>query len=95
MREGRILQQLDKMISTGQVSPDEARQLRSAEGSDEFETIIRRIRTRHASARLDEAVTDGTISRHEADEQLRRLEQGEHPKGLRARLRNHRQDRSR
>lgn len=90
MREDRILEQLDKMVSSGRVTEAEARRLRATQGTPQFEEAARDIRVRHASEGLDEAVAEHRMSREEADQQLRRIRQGDHPKGLRARLRTHR-----
>lgn len=91
MKEERIIQQLDKMVASGQVTRQEAERLRSTQGTPEFEAAIAAVRVRHASVRLDSAVNDGSMSREEADGHLEQLRQGAHPKGLRAQLRRHRQ----
>ena len=90
MKEERILQQLDKMVASGQVTPGEAERLRKAQGKPEFEAAVLDVRLRHAGELLDSAVRAGQMSQQEADVQLERLRKGEHPKGLRARLRMHR-----
>jgi tape measure domain-containing protein len=90
MKQERILQQLDKMVASGQIRSEEADHLKASQGKAQFEAAVLDIRLRHAGERLDSAVSAGQISRQEADEQLERLRQGEHPKGLRARLRAHR-----
>ena len=90
MKEERILQQLDKMVVSGQVTPEEAERLRKAQGKPEFEAAVLDVRLRHAGERIRSAVSAGQISQQEADDQLDRLRKGEHPKGLRARLRAHR-----
>ena len=89
MKEERILQQLDKMVASGQMTPEEAERLREAQGKPEFEAAVLDVRQRHAGERLDSAVRAGQMSQQEADDQLERLRKGEHPKGLRARLRMH------
>ena len=89
MRQDRILKQLDKMVSSGRMTAAEAQRLRSTQGSPEFENVIQDIRVRHASEGLDEAVADKQMSRQEADGHLQNLKDGQHPKGLRARLRVH------
>ena len=89
MKQDRILQQLDKMVSSGRVTEVEARRLRATQGSAEFEAAIREIRVRHATERLDEAVADNRMSQAEADGHVQNLRDGGHPKGLRARLRMH------
>jgi polyhydroxyalkanoate synthesis regulator phasin len=90
MRQDRIMQQLDKMVSSGRMTEDEARRIRATHGTPEFEKAVLDVRLRHASEQLDAAVDDGEMSRAEADGQLERLREGEHPKGLRSRLRSHR-----
>jgi hypothetical protein len=89
MKEERILRQLDKMVASGQVTPEEAERLRETQGKPEFEAAMLDVRLRHAGERLKAAVGEGRISQQEADNQLERLRNGEHPKGLRARLRDH------
>jgi len=90
VKEERILQQLDKMVASGQVTPGEAERLRKAQGKPEFEAAVLDVRLRHAGERLHSAVSAGQMSRQEADDQLDKLRRGEHPTGLRARLRAHR-----
>ena len=90
MKEERILQQLDKMVASGQMTQDEAEHLREAQGKPEFEAAVLDVRLRHAGELLDSAVRAGQMSQQEADDQLDRLRKGEHPRGLRARLRAHR-----
>ncbi len=87
MQEDRILVQLDKMISSGRVTEAEAQRLRATQGTPQFEDAARDIRIRHACEGLDEAVAENRMSRQEADRHLQSLRQGDHPKGLRARLR--------
>ena len=90
MKEERIIQQLDKMVVSGQVTPEEAERLRKAQGKPEFEEAVLDVRLRHAGERIHSAVSAGQMSQQEADDQLDRLRKGEHPRGLRARLRAHR-----
>ena len=90
MKEERILHQLDKMVASGQMTPEEAERLREAQGKPGFEAAVMEVRLRHAGEQLDSAVSAGQMSQQEADDQLDRLRRGEHPKGLRARLRAHR-----
>ena len=90
MKEERIIQQLDKMVVSGQVTPEEAERLRKAQGKPEFEAAVLDVRLRHAGERIHSAVSAGQMSQQEADDQLDRLRKGEHPRGLRARLRAHR-----
>jgi polyhydroxyalkanoate synthesis regulator phasin len=87
VKEERILQQLDKMVASGQMTPDEAERLSEVQGKPEFEAAVLDIRLRHAGERLQSAVSAGQMSQQEADDQLDTLRKGEHPKGLRAQLR--------
>jgi hypothetical protein len=89
MKEEGILKQLDKMVASGQVTTEEAERLREAQGKPEFEAAVLDVRLRHAGERLHSAVSAGQMGQEEADDQLERLRTGEHPKGLRARLRAH------
>ena len=89
MNSDRIVKQLDKMVQTGRMTEDEAQCIREAEGTPAFEQAVLNVRVRHAAERLDAAVASGEMSREEADGQLQRLREGEHPKGLRARLSMH------
>lgn len=76
------------MVASGRVSDKEAERLRAASDEDSFEAGIREIRARHAGAKLDAAVQAGQMTREEADANLERLRQGEHPRALKAHLRN-------
>jgi hypothetical protein len=93
MRKDRVVQQLDRMIASGQITESEADRLRTTQGTPEFDAALGEVRARHASARLDAAVSEGTMTPEEASDYLRRLRQGEHPKGLRARLLTHKRPR--
>jgi hypothetical protein len=90
MNERRIIGQIDKMVTSGRITEDEAVRLRAAEGRPEFDVAVGEIRARHAGAHMEGAVRAGEMSRQEADGYLERLRSGEHPKGLRARLAKHR-----
>ena len=95
MNEARIVEQLDTMVASGRMTPAEAEKLRTAQGTPEFEAALGAIRARHASSYLDAAVEAGDMTREEANEQSQRLLRGDHPKGLRSRLRKHRKARER
>jgi hypothetical protein len=82
----RVLARVDRMVSSGRITEDEAQRLRAAPGPAEFDDVIHDIRARHAAPRLDAAVEHGDMDRNEADGLLERLRSGEHPRGLRARL---------
>jgi hypothetical protein len=83
---GRLIERLDRMVESGQVTATEATQLRAATDEVEFENAVRAIRVRHASAKLDAAVAGGHMTRKEAEGHLARLKNGEHPESLRADL---------
>ena len=83
----RLLQQLDRMVSAGRISLQEAERLRAAGNADEFEAAMGDVRARHAGADLDVAVADGQLTQPEADDLLHRLRRGEHAPGLRKNLR--------
>lgn len=85
---GRVLERLGRMVAKGQVSAVEADRLRAARTDEEHDAAVVAIRSRHAEARLNAAVESGAMSRTEADENLARIQQGEHPRGLRAHLRS-------
>jgi hypothetical protein len=90
MNQDRILQQLDKMLASGQITEEEAIALRSASDPKEFDQAVGAIQARHAGERMKSAIAEGEMTREEADTYLERLRQGDHPKGLRARLSKHR-----
>lgn len=87
MNTDRVTQQLDKMVQTGRMTENEAQRIRDAESTPAFEKAQLAVRVRHAGEHLSAAVADSEVTREEADHQLQRLREGEHPKGLRARLR--------
>ncbi|MHB1533891.1 MAG: hypothetical protein ACYC1D_04605 [Acidimicrobiales bacterium] len=76
------------MVASGRVSEQEGERLRAAGGPDEFDAVVGEIRVRHAGARLDAAVAGGAMSQEEADANLARLRNGEHPRSLREHLRS-------
>ena len=90
MKEQRIIEQMDKMVESGRITEEEAAQLRATEGTADFEAAVGAVRARHAGAHVEAAIADGEMSQEEADAYLERLRSGEHPEGLRARLRMHR-----
>jgi predicted outer membrane protein len=85
-RRERLEQRVEKMRASGRLSEQEAARLRAARGPAEFDEAVRDVRVRHAGARLEAAVADGTIARDEADALLERLRSGEHSRSLRARI---------
>jgi polyhydroxyalkanoate synthesis regulator phasin len=90
MKPERIVGQLDKMVATGRITQPEAARLRATEGTPEFDAAIGAVRARHAEEQMVGAIRSGEVTQEEADAYLERLLQGEHPKGLRARLAKHR-----
>lgn len=83
----RILEQLDTMVAKGRITPDEAEQLRAAQGTPGFNDVLARIRARHARAHTDPAVGTGRLSQEEADGLLERVLAGEHSTELRKEIR--------
>jgi hypothetical protein len=90
VNEEPIIKQLDRMVAAGRITEEEAGELRAAEGTPQFDVVVGAIRARHAGAHLEEAVAAGDMSQAEADATVAQLRSGEHPKGLRAKLRMHR-----
>ena len=86
-KRDRLLARVDHMVDAGRLTGEEAQRLRLATQPSQFDEVVRGIRVRHASAKLDVAVADGSITRAEADGLLERLGRGEHGRALRARLR--------
>jgi|HubBroStandDraft_5_1064220.scaffolds.fasta_scaffold196651_2 hypothetical protein len=90
MNEQRIIEQLDAMVASGRITEEEAGELRAAAGTSQFDVVVGAIRARHAVAHLRPAVAAGEMSQAEADASVAQLRRGEHPDGLRAKLRLHR-----
>ncbi len=86
MNQSRILEQLDKMVSSGRITDAEAARLRAADGRDAFDQVVNEIRTRHASAHMAQSVADGQITEKESAGYLEQIRHGGHPKDLRSRL---------
>ena len=80
----RLLERLDHMVESGQVTAEEAGRMRTAATDAEFDAATVAIRTRHASASMSAAVEAGQMTQAEADANLSRIRNGEHPRGLRA-----------
>jgi hypothetical protein len=83
----RLIERLDHLVESGQVTDAEAARIRAATDEAQVEEAIRSVRTRHAGARLNEAVENGAMAQEEADSYLERLQNGEHLPSVRARLR--------
>lgn len=86
----RILQQLDRMVSAGRITPAEAERLRAADSDGAFQAVLGEVRARHASAGLAAAVAEGRLTQPDADDALHQLRRGEHAAGLRKLIRPHR-----
>jgi polyhydroxyalkanoate synthesis regulator phasin len=87
-RRERLVERLDQMVESGQVTDQEAERLRAAGEPGEFDHAVVDMRVRHAASRLSPAVQDGSLTQEEADGFLERLRTGEHPRSLRAQLRS-------
>jgi regulator of replication initiation timing len=83
----RLLERLDDMVQSGQVTAEEAADLRSATRATDYEAAALRIRIRHARARLEAAVEAGQMTPAEASANMECIRKGEHPRSLRAHLR--------
>ncbi len=87
MQQERIIEQLEKMVGSGRVTPEEAGRLRATAGTTEFDAVMGKIRARHAEVHTDAAVAAGKLSQEEADTTLDRVRDGEHTAALRAHIR--------
>jgi polyhydroxyalkanoate synthesis regulator phasin len=87
MQQERIIEQLDAMVASGRVTPEEATRLRAAAGTAEFDSAVGAVRARHARVHADAAVTAGRMSQEEAEASLARVRLGEHSATLRAHIR--------
>jgi hypothetical protein len=87
MDHRRVLEQLDRMVASGRITPEEANRLRGAVGTTEFDAVMTAIRARHAQAHIDAAVAAGTTSPEDAAAALESVRQGDHSADLRRRIR--------
>ena len=71
---------------SGRMSEEEAAALESADTDEAREAIMRRVRARHAAARLEAAVAAGDISADEADTLIEEVRRGDHSSALRRRI---------
>lgn len=85
MDRERVLRQLDKMLASGRVTPEEVERLRSTD-PNEFEGAVKAISTRHARERIEAALAAGQLTREAADAQIEKLGSGEHPDSSRSNL---------
>lgn len=77
--------QLEHLEATGKITDEEALALRSSDPGAR-EGVMRGVRLRHAKARLESAVAEGSVSEEEAGELLRQVAGGGHSQGLRSRI---------
>jgi polyhydroxyalkanoate synthesis regulator phasin len=89
MKPERIMEQVDSMVASGRITEDEAARLRATQGTAAFDAAVGAIRARHAGAHMETAIARGEMGQEESEAYLERLRNGEHPEGLRARLRKH------
>jgi hypothetical protein len=82
----RPLERLDQMVQSGQVTPEEATDVRSATNAIDYEAAVVRIRARHARVRFDAAVEAGPMTKAEASASMERVRKGEHLLSLRSHL---------
>ena len=86
MQQERIIEQLEKMVAAGRITPEEAARLRASAGTPEFDAVMGTIRARHAQAHTDAAVAAGRMSQEEADTSLDRVRDGDHSTALRSHI---------
>jgi hypothetical protein len=86
MQPDHIIEQLEKMVASGRITPEEAVRLRATAGTAEFDSVLGQIRARHARVHTDAAVAAGRMSGEEADATLDRVRRGEHTAALRAHI---------
>jgi polyhydroxyalkanoate synthesis regulator phasin len=86
MEHERIIEQLEKMVAAGRITPEEAARLRASAGGPEFDAVMGTIRTRHARPHTDAAVAAGRMSTEEADALLDRVRAGDHSPALRSQI---------
>ena len=87
MQQERIIEQLEKMVASGRITPEEAARLRASAGTPDFDAVMGEIRARHAQVHTDAAVATGRLSQEKADASLDRVRGGEHPAAARAQIR--------
>jgi hypothetical protein len=87
MDQERVIEQLDRMVDSGRITPEEANRLRVTAGTTEFDAVMSAIRARHAQAHTDAAVAAGTMSPEDAAAALESVRQGDHSADLRRRIR--------
>lgn len=86
MEYTRVLEQLDRMVDTGRITPQEATCLRAAGDPVAFEAVMAGIRVRHAQMHTDAAVVAGSMTHDEAEAALARVRAGDHSPEVRRRI---------
>jgi polyhydroxyalkanoate synthesis regulator phasin len=87
MDQARVIEQLDRMVASGRITPEEADRLRATAGTTEFDTVMATVRARHAQAHTDAAVAAGAMSAEDAVAALEQVRAGDHSPDLRRRIR--------
>lgn len=82
----RVVSQADKLVASGRLTPEEADRLRAAPDHSSALQVVRDIRARHTSERLDAAVAEGATSKEEADTIREQIRGGEHSRALHSNL---------
>ena len=79
-----ILRRVEKMLSAGRITQDEATRVRAAaEGGGDVDASVQAIRIGHARQWLDSQVEGGHLSPAEADNVLEQLRRGDDPSVIR------------
>ncbi len=79
----RLHARLERMVSAGRTTDQEAARVRSARTPAERDAAVAEIRLRHVREWLETRLRRGRISQEDADAVGRRVESGEHPSALR------------
>jgi|HubBroStandDraft_6_1064221.scaffolds.fasta_scaffold991793_2 hypothetical protein len=87
MDQERVIEQLDRMVASGRITPEEADRLRATAGTTGFDSVMTTIRARHARAHTDAAVAAGVMRPEDAADALEQLREGDHSPDLRRRIR--------
>jgi len=85
-KQNQLVKGLDRMLKSGRVTESEAAELRAASDPATFEELLQNLRVRHATEKMNAAVVGGYMTQEEANTNVKRLQNGEHPRSLRAHL---------
>jgi CRISPR/Cas system-associated endoribonuclease Cas2 len=89
----QMLERVDKIVAAGRLTEEEGARLHAAAHSGGLDEELRKVRLRHAKARLQRSVESGRVSEDDAQRILERLNAGDDPRivlGLRAQAEDHR-----